>query len=52
MGGDKKKPSELYPRVAECEERLNALIQEPTNVGKGMLSGSGSKMWVMLREND
>jgi hypothetical protein len=34
----KKKPSELYPRVAECEKRLNDLIRETINIGKEMLS--------------
>ncbi len=40
MGEEKKKPSELYPRVAECEERLNDLVTETTNVSKEMLSVS------------
>jgi hypothetical protein len=40
MGRDKKKPSELYPRVAECEGRLNNLVMETINVSKEMLSVS------------
>ncbi|GAI01088.1 unnamed protein product [marine sediment metagenome] len=35
-----KKPSELYPQVAECEEKLNQLIQEIINVGKEMFTVS------------
>jgi hypothetical protein len=46
MGRDEKKPSELYPRVAEREEKLNALIQELTNLGKAMLSVNSKKLYT------
>jgi len=36
MMASEKKPSALYPRVAECERRLNNLIREIINVGKEM----------------
>lgn len=42
----KKKPSELYPRVSECEKRLNDFIQEILDVGKEMLSVEGSKLYT------
>ena len=43
---EEKKPSELYPRVAECEERLNDFIQDIIDVGKEMLSVEGSKLYT------
>jgi len=46
MSEEKKKPSELYPKVAECESRLNDLISENINVGKEMLSASERKMYL------
>jgi hypothetical protein len=39
-----KKPSELYPRVAECEKRLSDLIQDIITVGYEMLSVAGGKL--------
>jgi hypothetical protein len=46
MSEEKKKPSELYPRVAECESRLNNLISETMDVGKDMLSVAEGKMYT------
>ncbi len=43
---DKKKPSELYPQVAECEKRLKDFIQEILDVGKEMLSAAGGKFYI------
>ena len=43
---DKKKPSELYPQVAECEKRLKDFIQEILDVGKEMLSVGGGKLYT------
>ncbi len=43
---DKKKPSELYPQVAKCEERLDDFIRDIIDVGKEMLSVEGSKLYM------
>jgi len=43
---DKKKPSELYPQVAEYEKRLKDFIQEVLDVGKEMLSVAGGELYI------
>jgi hypothetical protein len=46
MPDEIKKPSELYPKVAECENRLNDLIKEIINIGKDMLSINGGNIYA------
>ncbi len=46
MPEESKKPSELYPKVAECESRLSDLIKQTINVGNDMLSANGGKMYI------
>ncbi len=43
---EERKPSELYPQVAESEERLNDLIRETINIGYKMLSIAGGKLYT------
>jgi len=43
---DKKRPSKLYPQVAECEERLNDFVQDIIDVGYEMLSTAGGKFYI------
>jgi len=46
MSEEKKKPSEMYPKVAECENKLNDLISEAISVGKEMFSAAEGKMFT------